>query len=65
MTEALQAAGKDTANDRRDRCSARESLEKVMPPIAEFSGESQSPGVATYTSCFRVGEGGGYASVFR
>ncbi|SGY12265.1 BQ5605_C011g06446 [Microbotryum silenes-dioicae] len=36
-----------------------------MPPIAEFSGESQSPGVATYTSCFRVGEGGGYASVFR
>ncbi|SGY54334.1 BQ5605_C006g03866 [Microbotryum silenes-dioicae] len=26
-----------------------------MPPIAEFPGESQSPGVATYTSCFWVG----------
>ncbi|SGY15983.1 BQ5605_C012g06725 [Microbotryum silenes-dioicae] len=26
-----------------------------MPPIAEFSGESQSPVVATYTSCFPGG----------
>ncbi|SGY54195.1 BQ5605_C006g03852 [Microbotryum silenes-dioicae] len=36
-----------------------------MPPIAEFSGESQSPVVVTYTSCFPGGGGGGYASVFR
>ncbi|SDA02482.1 BZ3501_MvSof-1269-A2-R1_Chr12-3g03626 [Microbotryum saponariae] len=37
-----------------------------MPPIAGFSGESQSSDVATYTGCFRSGQrGGGYASVFR
>ncbi|SGY96067.1 BQ5605_C036g11539 [Microbotryum silenes-dioicae] len=30
-----------------------------MPPIAEFSGESQSPVVATYTSCFPGWRGGG------
>ncbi|SCZ96829.1 BZ3500_MvSof-1268-A1-R1_Chr4-1g06762 [Microbotryum saponariae] len=30
-----------------------------MPPIAEFSGESQSSDVATYTGCFRSGQEGG------